>query len=91
MILSQSMGISKMALGIVEYFYDRPSQPIGVIWFAVSFLRSIAVDPLTTDYVGGLTILTGKSAWLVYTKLSKTLRKIEFVESIEIKRLDLTA
>ena len=25
-----------MALGIVKYFYDHPSQPIGVIWFAVS-------------------------------------------------------
>ena len=25
-----------MALGIVKYVYDCPSQPIGVIWFAVS-------------------------------------------------------
>ena len=33
-----------MALGIVKYFCDRPSQPIGVIWFAVSCpgLRSLA-------------------------------------------------
>ena len=26
-----------MALGIVKYFYHRPSQSIGIIWFAVSF------------------------------------------------------
>ena len=25
-----------MALRIEKYFYDRPSQPIGVSWFAVS-------------------------------------------------------
>ena len=30
-ISSQSEGLSKKALGIVKYFYDRPSQPIGVI------------------------------------------------------------
>ena len=28
-----------MALGIVKYFYNRPSQPIGVSWFAVSCRR----------------------------------------------------
>ena len=28
-----------MALGIEKYFYDRPCQPIGVIWFAVSCRR----------------------------------------------------
>ena len=36
LISSQSEGLGKMALGIVKYCYDRPSQPIGVIWFAVS-------------------------------------------------------
>ena len=30
-IWSQSERLGKMALGIVKYFYDRPSQPIGVI------------------------------------------------------------
>ena len=35
-ILSQSERLSKMALGIVKYAYDRSSQLIVVIWFAVS-------------------------------------------------------
>ena len=35
-ISSQREGLGKMALGIVKYFYDSSSQPIGVIWFAVS-------------------------------------------------------
>ena len=35
-ILSQSEGLDITALGIMKYFYDRPSQPISVIWFAVS-------------------------------------------------------
>ena len=35
-ILSQSEGLHKMALGIVKYAYDRSSQLIDVIWFAVS-------------------------------------------------------
>ena len=35
-ILSQSEGLGKMALGMVNCFYDRLSQPIDVIWFAVS-------------------------------------------------------
>ena len=30
------LGLCKMALGIVKYFNDGPSQPIGVIWLAVS-------------------------------------------------------
>ena len=30
-ISSQSEGLGKMALGIVKYIYDRPSQPIGVV------------------------------------------------------------
>ena len=42
---SQSEGLGKMALSIVKYFYDRPSQPIVVIWFAVSLSRSVVVDP----------------------------------------------
>ena len=33
---SQSEGLGKMSLGIVKYAYDRSSQLIGVIWFAVS-------------------------------------------------------
>ena len=42
-----------MALGIVKYFYDRPSQPIGVIWFVVSLFsvsmsRSVVVDAAAT-------------------------------------------
>ena len=44
-ILSQSEGLGKMALGIVKYAYDRSSQPIGIIWFAVSLSRSVVVDP----------------------------------------------
>ena len=44
-ISSQSKGLGKMALGIVKYFYHRPSQPIGVNWFAVSLSRSVAVVP----------------------------------------------
>ena len=35
-ILSQSKGLGKMALGIVKYAYDRSSQLIDVIWFAVT-------------------------------------------------------
>ena len=35
-ISSQNEGLGKMALGIVKYAYDRSSQLIGVIWFAVS-------------------------------------------------------
>ena len=35
-ISSQREGLGKMALGIVKYFYDCSSQPIGFIWFAVS-------------------------------------------------------
>ena len=35
-ILSQSEGLGKMALGIVKHAYNRSSQPIGIIWFAVS-------------------------------------------------------
>ena len=47
---SQSEGLRKMALGIVKYFYLRPSQLFGVIWFAfslfaVSSSRSVVVDP----------------------------------------------
>ena len=45
--------LGKMALGIVKYAYDRSSQLIGVIWFAVSLLafsfsRSVVVDPNRT-------------------------------------------
>ena len=35
-ILSQSEGLGKMALGIAKYAHDRSSQLISVIWFAVS-------------------------------------------------------
>ena len=35
-ISSQSDGLGKMAVGIVKYVYDRPSQLIGVIRFTVS-------------------------------------------------------
>ena len=45
MILSQSEGLGKMALGIAKYAYDRSTQLIGVIWFAVSLSRSVVVDP----------------------------------------------
>ena len=38
--LSQSEGLGKMAPGIVKYAYDRSSQSIGVIWFAVSLSRT---------------------------------------------------
>ena len=43
-VSSQSEGLGKMALGIVKYAYDRSSQLIGVIWFAVSLSRSVVVD-----------------------------------------------
>ena len=43
-ISSQSEGLGKMALGVVQDTYDRSSQLIGVIWFAVSLLRSVVVD-----------------------------------------------
>ena len=43
-ILSQSEGLGKMALGIVKYAYDRFSQLISVIWFAVSLSQSVVVD-----------------------------------------------
>ena len=45
-ILLQSEGLGKMALGIVKYAYDCSSQLIGVIWFAVSLLRSVVVETL---------------------------------------------
>ena len=40
-----------MAVGIVKYFYDRASQPIGVSWFtvslfAVSLSLSVVMDPI---------------------------------------------
>ena len=44
-IFSQSEGLGKMVLGIVKYAYDCSSQLVGVIWFAVSLLRSVVVDP----------------------------------------------
>ena len=49
MILSQSEGLGTMALGIVKYFYDHPSQPISDIWFmvsvfAVSLSHSVVMD-----------------------------------------------
>ena len=49
-ILSQSEGLGKMALGIVKQAYNGSSQPIGVIWFtvslfAVSLSLSVVVDP----------------------------------------------
>ena len=49
-ISSQSEGLAKMALGIVKCFCDRPSQPISIVWFAVSLfvvslLQSVVVDP----------------------------------------------
>ena len=47
-ISSQSEGLGKMALGIVKYADDRSSQPIGIIWFTVSLLRSVFVDPVHT-------------------------------------------
>ena len=49
-----------MALEIVKYFYDRPSQAVGVIWFAASLFagslsRLVAVDlnfhPIELDSV----------------------------------------
>ena len=48
-ILSQSEGLGKMALGIVKYAYDRYSQLISVICFAVSLFaislsQSVVVD-----------------------------------------------
>ena len=39
-----------MALAIVKYFYDRPSQTIGIIWFAISLLRSVVVDSPTNSF-----------------------------------------
>ena len=39
-ILSQSKGLGKMALGIVKHAYNRSSQPIGVVWFVVSLSRT---------------------------------------------------
>ena len=49
LILSQSKGLGKIALGIVKYAYDHSSQLIRVIWFmvslfAVSLSRSVVVD-----------------------------------------------
>ena len=44
MILSQSEGLGKMALGIVKNAYDRSSQLFGVIWFTVSLSWSVVVD-----------------------------------------------
>ena len=35
-----------MALGIVIHFYDRPSQPIGVIWFVVSLFEVSCRGPV---------------------------------------------
>ena len=48
-ISSQSEGLGKMAMGIVKYAYDRSSQLIGVIWFAISCHRlfSMALTKIT--------------------------------------------
>ena len=54
-ISSQSEGLGKkMALGIVKYFYGCPSEPISVIWFAVSLAQSVVVDPLLICHRRGL-------------------------------------
>ena len=45
-IWSQREGLGKMALKIVKYFYDRPSQPIGVIWFAISLFAVSCRGPV---------------------------------------------
>ena len=37
---SQNEGLGKMALGIVKYAYDRSSQLIDIIWFAVSLFAA---------------------------------------------------
>ena len=60
MILSQSEGLGKTALGIVKYAYDRSSPLIGAVWFAVSLFavslsRSVVVDPSTSSHLSYLT------------------------------------
>ena len=50
-ILSQSEGSGKMALGIGKYAYDRSSKLIGIIWFAVSLSWSVVVDPYKHTFV----------------------------------------
>ena len=50
LISSKSEGLGKTALGIVKYAYDRSSQLIGVIWFAVSLSRSFVVDSITKRF-----------------------------------------
>ena len=54
-ISSQSEGLGKMAPETVKYFYERLSQPIGVIWFAVSlfavsYLNAICYLLITAFY-----------------------------------------
>ena len=44
-ILSQSEGLGKMALGIVKYACECSFQLISVIWFMASLSRSVIVDP----------------------------------------------
>ena len=51
---SQNDGLGKMAPGIVKYFYDFIflSQPIGVIWFAISCYGPIKyILPISFSYL----------------------------------------
>ena len=44
-ILSQSEGLGKMAVGILKYAYDRSSQLIGVIWVRSQFVAVSCCGP----------------------------------------------
>ena len=46
--------MGKTALGIVKYFYDGPSQPIGVTWFAVSLFAVSLSRPVVVDSDRGI-------------------------------------
>ena len=49
MVSSQSEGLGKTVLGKGKYFYDRPSQPIGVLWFAASLFAVSGCGPESTS------------------------------------------
>ena len=54
-----------MVLWIVKHAYDRSSQLIGVIWFAISLSQSVVVDPIQVELPVVLLVLRRPSQLVV--------------------------
>ena len=61
MILSDIEGLGKMALEIVKYFYDCPSQPVEVNWFVVSLFVVSCCGPTGS----GLPVILSQSNFII--------------------------